>query len=187
MSDDLQNEIPSAPHIEAAPANQPLHIVPTSVVPAGEQEVAAMLAEQARFNDEPEMKAVATRLLEAGYTVQSAARRLGLRSSTVWSWSKEPEVATAIANGATRRRTVLGQGLEEAAEQALGTLLEVANDAGAQPRDRVKASEAILDRCGITPSANAQTAAVGVTIDVDFDERLARIVAGAGVKAETES
>jgi hypothetical protein len=29
-------------------------------------------------------------------------------------------------------------------------------------------------------------AAVGVTVDVDFDERLARIVAGAGVKTETE-
>ena len=125
MSDDVQDELPEAPNVDAAPANQPLHIVPTSVVPAGEQEVAAMLAEQARFNDEPEMKAVATRLLEAGYTVQSAARRLGLRSSTVWSWSKEPGVAAAITSGAARRRTVLGQGLEEAAEQALGTLLEV--------------------------------------------------------------
>tara|TARA_Y100000114_G_scaffold36894_1_gene32413 strand:- start:604 stop:1089 length:486 start_codon:yes stop_codon:yes gene_type:complete len=161
--------------------------VPTAVVPAGEQEVAAMLAEQARFNDEPEMKVVATRLLEAGYTVQSAARRLGLRSSTVWSWSKEQDVATAIQNGAERRRRVLGQGLEEAAHQALGTLLEVANDVGAQPRDRVKASEAILDRCGITPAADSQHATVGVTVDVDFDERLARIVAGAGVKTQTDS
>ena len=187
MSDDVQDELPEAPNVDAAPANQPLHIVPTSVVPAGEQEVAAMLAEQARFNDEPEMKAVATRLLEAGYTVQSAARRLGLRSSTVWSWSKEPGVAAAITSGAARRRTVLGQGLEEAAEQALGTLLEVATDVGAQPRDRVKASEAILDRCGITPTSNEHSAAVGVTIDVDFDERLARIVAGAGIKAETET
>ena len=182
----MQDELPQPPNVEAAPANQPLHVVPTSVVPAGEQEVVAMLAEQARFNDEPEMKAIATRLLEAGYTVHSAARRLGLRSSTVWSWSKEADVAKAIASGADRRRTVLGQGLEEAAEQALGTLLEVANDVGAQPRDRVKASEAILDRCGITPQSNTQQAAIGVTVDVDFDERLARIVAGAAVKSETE-
>ena len=144
-----------------------------------------MLAEQARFNDEPEMKAVASRLLEAGYTVQATARRLGLRSSTVWSWSKEPMVSAAITSGAERRRTVLGQGLEEAAEQALGALIEVANDVGAQPRDRVKASEAILDRCGITPSTGQSDVAVGVTVDVDFDERLARIVAGAATKSET--
>ena len=138
MSDDSSDELPSAPSQTAAPANQPLHIVPTAVVPAGEQEAAAMLAEQARFNDEPEMKVVATRLLEAGYTVQSAARRLGLRSSTVWSWSKEQDVATAIQNG-------------------------------------------------ITPAADSQHATVGVTVDVDFDERLARIVAGAGVKTQTDS
>jgi hypothetical protein len=186
MSDDLQDDLPSPPQVDAAPANQPLHLVPTAVVPAGEQEVAAMLAEQARFNDEPEMKAVASRLLGAGYTVHTAARRLGLRASTVWTWSKEPEMAEAIAAGAERRRSVLGQGLEEAAEQALGTLLEVANDVGAQPKDRVKASEAILDRCGIVPNINNQITAVGVTVDVDFDERLARIVAGAGVKTETE-
>jgi len=144
-----------------------------------------MLAEQARFNDEPEMKAVASRLLGAGYTVQATARRLGLRSSTVWSWSKEPLISSAITSGAERRRTVLGQGLEEAAEQALGALIEVANDVGAQPRDRVKASEAILDRCGITPSTGQSDIAVGVTVDVDFDERLARIVAGAATKSET--
>jgi uncharacterized protein YbjQ (UPF0145 family) len=88
-----------------------------------------------------------------------------------------------MAAGVERRKSVLGQGLEEAAEQALGALLEVANDVGAQPRDRVKASEAILDRCGITPDTGSGNAVVGVTVDVDFDERLARIVAGA--KSET--
>jgi transposase-like protein len=185
MNDETTDELPPAPNVEAAPANQPLHLVPTAVVPAGEQEVAAMLAEQTRFNDEPEMKAVATRLLEAGYTVQETARRLGLRSSTVWSWSKEPAITQAIAAGSERRRSVLGQGLEQAAEQALGTLLEVANDVGAQPKDRVKASEAILDRCGIVPAKEIANAAVGITVDVDFDERLARIVAGSAVKNET--
>jgi len=89
----------------------------------------------------------------------------------------------AMAAGVDRRRAVLGQGLEEAAEQALGALLEVANDVGAQPKDRVKASEAILDRCGITPETGGGAAAVGITVDVDFDERLARIVAGG--KAQT--
>jgi len=142
-----------------------------------------MLAEQARFNDEPEMKAIASQLLGAGHSVRATARRLGIRASTVWSWSREPAIVEAMAAGVERRKSVLGQGLEEAAEQALGALLEVANDVGAQPRDRVKASEAILDRCGITPDTGSGNAVVGVTVDVDFDERLARIVAGA--KSET--
>ena len=185
MDNDSTTELPPPPNVEAAPANQPLHLVPTSVVPAGEQEVATMLAEQARFNDEPEMKAIAAQLLEAGYTVQSTARRLGVRSSTGWSWSKEPDLATAIAAGAERRRKVLGQGLEEAAESALSALIEVATDVGAQPKDRVKASEAILDRCGIAPAAESASTAVGITVDVDFDERLARIAAGAAVKGRT--
>ncbi len=183
MPDDTTVQMPSPPNIEEAPASQSLHMVPTSVVPAGEQEVAAMLAEQARFNDEPEMKAVAGQLLAAGHTVRSTSRRLGIRASTVWSWSKEPNIAEAMAAGVERRKSALGQGLEEAAHQALGALLEVANDVGAQPKDRVKASEAILDRCGITPDVNVASTQVGVTVDVDFDERLARIVAGA--KTET--
>jgi len=57
----------------------------------------------------------------------------------------------------------------------------VATDVGTQPRDRVKASEAILDRCGITPQTESAETRVGVTVDVDFDERLARIVAGGAV------
>ena len=83
-----------------------------------------------------------------------------------------------IQNGAERRQQVLGEGLQEAAEAALSALLEVATDVGAQPRDRVKASEAILDRCGITPAVESAETRVGVTVDIDFDERLARIVAG---------
>lgn len=184
MEDD-SIDLPPAPNTQAAPANQSLNLVPTSVVPAGEQEVATMLAEQARFTDEPEMKAIASRLLEAGYTVLSTARKLGVRSSTVWSWSKEPEMAEAIAAGVERRRMTLGQGLEEAAEAALSALIEVANDLDAQPKDRVKASEAILDRCGIAPTTGSVESTVGVTVDVDFDERLARIVAGSAMKTGT--
>ena len=85
MSNDDHVVMPPPPTTEAAPASQPLHLVPTAVVPAGEQEVAAMLAEQARFTDEPEMKAVASQLLAAGHSVRSTARRLGIRGSTVWS------------------------------------------------------------------------------------------------------
>ena len=172
MEDD---EIPSEP---ALPPTDGLQIVPRTVVPAGESEVVAMLAEQTRFDGNSELKSVAKNLLTAGYTVATTARRLGIRPTTVWSWSKEPEFVEAIQDGAERRQQVLGEGLQEAAEAALSALLEVATDVGAQPRDRVKASEAILDRCGITPQSESAETRVGVTVDVDFDERLARIVAG---------
>ena len=162
-----------------SPGNADLHIVSTTVVPAGEAEVAAMLAEQVRFSDEPETRALAYRLLEAGHTVRATARRLGVRPTTVWSWSTDPEGQSAIAAGQERRRSVLGEGLEEAAEAALTSLLDVATDISAAPRDRVKASEAILDRCGITPAQSTDQSTVAVSVDVDFDERLARIVAGA--------
>ena len=160
------------------PAADGLQVIPRTVVPAGESEVIAMLAEQARFSDNEEMKGVAKQLLGAGYTVAATSRRLGIRPTTVWSWSKEPDFVEVIQDGAERRRDVLGEGLQEAAEAALSALLEVATDVGAQPRDRVKASEAILDRCGITPQSESSETSVGVTVDVDFDERLARIVAG---------
>jgi transposase-like protein len=172
MEDETETPRPTLPAAEG------LHVVPRTVVPAGESEVVAMLAEQARFNDNDQMKTVAKQLLVAGYTVSTAARRLGIRATTVWGWSKEPEFVEAIQEGAERRKSVLGEGLQEAASLALTALLEVATDVGAQPRDRVKASEAILDRCGITPQSESSETRVGVTVDVDFDERLARIVAG---------
>ena len=160
------------------PDAQGLEVVPRTVVPAGESEVIAMLQEQTRFADNDQMKGIAKQLLGAGYTVASVARRIGIRPTTVWSWSKEPDFVQAIDDGADRRRKVLGEGLQDAAEAALSALLEVATDVAAQPRDRVKASEAILDRCGITPQTESSESRVGVTVDVDFDERLARIVAG---------
>jgi len=163
------------------PDAQGLEVVPRTVVPAGESEVIAMLQEQTRFADNDQMKGIAKQLLGAGYTVASVARRIGIRPTTVWSWSKEPDFVQAIDDGADRRRKVLGEGLQDAAEAALSALLEVATDIAAQPRDRVKASEAILDRCGITPQTESSESRVGVTVDVDFDERLARIVAGSAV------
>ena len=185
MSEQSENqseiELPEAEPI-CESANQTLQIIPTAVLPAGEDEVAAMLAEQVRFSDEPEMKAMAVRLLDAGHTVQSAARKLRLRASTVWSWSNDPDVSAALASGRERRRSTLGQGLENAAETALSALVDVASDTGASSKDRVKASEVILDRCGITPAGPETQTATAITVDVDFDERLARIVAGTGTK-----
>lgn len=175
MEDESESPRPTMPSPEG------LQLIPRTVVPAGEAEVVAMLAEQARFGSNDELKDTAKSLLGAGYTVATTARRLGIRPTTVWSWSKEPEFVDVIQDGAERRQQVLGEGLQEAAEAALSALLEVATDVGAQPRDRVKASEAILDRCGITPQSESADMRVGVTVDVDFDERLARIVAGGAV------
>tara|TARA_R100000458_G_C8213139_1_gene199929 strand:- start:400 stop:933 length:534 start_codon:yes stop_codon:yes gene_type:complete len=164
-----------------SPANEPTTLVPTVVVPPGEDEVVSMLVEESRFENEPEVQAAAARLLEAGYTVSVVARRLQLRPSTLWRWSKEPDIASAIQAGREYRRQTLGQGLEHAAEAALSALLEVAEDVGAAPRDRVKASEAILDRCGITPAAESAGSTTAVAVEVDFDDRLARIVAQSAI------
>ena len=78
MEDETETPRPTLPAAEG------LHVVPRTVVPAGESEVVAMLAEQARFNDNDQMKTVAKQLLVAGYTVSTAARRLGIRATTVW-------------------------------------------------------------------------------------------------------
>ena len=168
------------PEEVAAPASQSLHVVPTVVVPASEDEVVAMIADQARFVDDDELKRTAIRLLEAGYTVSVVAARLKIRPTTVWSWTSGPDVQSAVKAGQARRRAVLGEGLESAAETALSTLVDVAGDIGAPHKDRIKASEVILDRCGITPAGAGanEGGMVAVSIDLDFDERLARIVAG---------
>ena len=55
------DEIPTVPPAPVAPANDPLNVVPTTIVPAGEGEVISMLSEQARLADEPETKALAVR------------------------------------------------------------------------------------------------------------------------------
>ena len=71
---------------------------------------------------------------------------------------------------------MIGQRLEAAAEVAVDALVDVAADDEVNPRDRVKASEAILDRCGLV-QVERTSAAAAVSVDIDFDERLARIVA----------
>ena len=84
------------PEEVAAPASQSLHVVPTVVVPASEDEVVAMIADQARFVDDDELKRTAIRLLEAGYTVNVVAARLKIRPTTVWSWTSGPDVQSAV-------------------------------------------------------------------------------------------
>lgn len=179
---------------KVAPADVPLlgagavapSVVPTTglarvtkVQAAAEQEVVEMLADQARFATDPEARAIATQLLTAGYTVRDVARRLKLRPHIVWQWAEDQAIKNAIDKGRELRRRSLGQELEDAAEAALSTLVDLMNDDAVTPKDRLKAAELVLDRCGLVdvkPSVTTQETVVKV--DVDFDERLARIVAG---------
>lgn len=146
---------------------------------ATESEVVEMLAEQTRFAADPELRAVAVQLLTAGYTVRDVCKRIRVRPSVVWGWSADPGVKEAIERGRELRRKSLGQGLEDAAEAALETLIDVMNDEATTPKDRLKAIELILDRCGLVelPSKQAPATETAVKVDIDFDERLARIVA----------
>ena len=182
MSDDEITLPPVDDDTNVSPANQPLQVLPRVVSAPGENEVVAMLAEQSKYAEDDETKAVAIRLLESGYTVQSVARRLQLRTTTVWCWSNEPDVRAAVEAGKARRQAILGQELEDAAEDALSALVSIVGDVAVNPRDRVKAASEILDRCGISPNQQESGPATAVAVDIDFDERLARIVATSQTK-----
>ena len=182
MSDDEITLPPVTDTNDVSPANQPLQVLPRVVSAPGESEVVAMLTEQSKYAEDDETKAVAIRLLEAGYTVQSVSRRLQLRTTTVWCWSNEPDVRTAVEIGKSRRQAILGQELEDAAEGALSALVSIVGDVAVNPRDRVKAASEILDRCGISPSQQESGPATAIAVDIDFDERLARIVATSQTK-----
>lgn len=157
-------------------ANEAVQLVPQIVVGPTEKEVVSLLVEQSRFESEPELRATAARLLEAGYTMRVVSRKLGLKAVTLFRWSQDPELAEAIARGREYRKQVLGQGLESAAEDALTTLQDLANDPAVAPKDRITASQTILDRCGLVSSVESAQV-TGISVDIDFDERLARIVA----------
>ena len=141
-----------------------------------EAEIEQMLLEEARFVESDAQKGVALKLLAAGYTIRAAARRLSLRTSTIMLWAQSDEAEKALEAGREYRKRVIGQRLEAAAEVAVDALVDVAADDEVNPRDRVKASEAILDRCGLVQVERTAAAAAG-SGDSDFDERLARIVA----------
>jgi hypothetical protein len=136
-----------------------------------------MLLEEARFVESDAQKEIALKLLASGYTIRAAARRLSLRTSTIMLWAQSDEAEKALEAGREYRRRVIGQRLEAAAEVAVDALVDVAADDEVNPRDRVKASEAILDRCGLVQVERSESAAAAVSVDIDFDERLARIVA----------
>lgn len=168
-----QVDVQIAPSIPQAPV-----ATPVVVAPAAESEVVAMLTERAGTSSE--QRAVASQLLAAGYTVAQVARQLRVREVTVWGWTLDPAVKQAVEAGREHRRRVLGQGLETAAFSALTALEDLVSDSSVAPRDRLKAAELILDRAGLVDGP--ATSGAQVTVDVSFDERLARIAAAATVK-----
>lgn len=176
------SKLPGLPDTGLAPSFNP--VVPaaraTRVEAAAEAEVVEMLAQQTAFAGDPETRAVAVQLLNAGYTVRDVCRRLRLRPHIVWSWAEEPAIKGAIERGRELRRRSLGQELEDAANEAIGTLVVLMQDEATTPKDRLKAAELILDRCGLVEVATkaAPVQETAIRVDVDFDERLARIVAG---------
>ena len=154
----------------------------SQVVVPSEGEILSMLAEEVQFADDPALHSPACRLLEAGYTVRPVSRKLGIRPSTLWRWVQDPDGVAAIESGRRMRENVLGQDLEDAAQTAITALVDVAMDDSGHARDRVKASEAILDRCGLVERSGSTESTAMVAVDIDFDERLARIVAGSREK-----
>jgi transposase-like protein len=162
----------------STPARETSQVV--RVEPISEAEVVSMLSERTKYMNDPEARAIVAQLLAAGYTVSQVARKMKLRETTVWAWTSHPDVKKAVDDGREYRKRVIGSTLEAAATDAIVTLSDMLLDSSVAPRDRLKAAEMILDRCGlVTISAKQPTDAVAaVKVDIDFDERLARIMAG---------
>lgn len=157
-------------------------IQPRLIQPATEDEVVDMLVQQAQFDGTPEMRAVAVKLLESGYTLRVVASKLGIAASVIWKWADDAEIRKALRTGNEYRRQVINQRLEAAADDAVTALGRVVADDNVAPRDRIKAAEAILDRCGLVDVASSPDNATMIAVDIDFDDRLARIVAGSAPK-----
>ena len=158
------------------PGSQPL--VPLRrISPPPEGLVAEMVGEEARFRDEPAVQRTAIQFLGAGYTIRETARRLEMRSSTLMCWAHQPEMKEAIEKGRQYRQSRLGHDLESAATGAVRALADIADDDNVAAKDRVKAAEVILDRCGLVEKVGTGGQALGIAVDVDVAERLARIVA----------
>tara|TARA_R100001460_G_scaffold19925_1_gene41269 strand:+ start:355 stop:909 length:555 start_codon:yes stop_codon:yes gene_type:complete len=164
------------------PGSVSIVTLPTvQVTPAAERETLSIMRSRAKFAGSTEVRAMCAQLLGAGYTPAETASRLKLHPGTVYDLSKEPKVREAIAAGVERRREALGHGLQAAAGDALQVLSMLMNDPAVPPKERIKAAETLLERSGITPdTSGAQVATAAVSVDVDFDNRLARIVAAGG-------
>lgn len=170
------------PEERVSPASERVErVLPAEVArPQAEAEVIRILSARAAFS-RPELRRLAVELLVAGHTPGVVCARMKVHPSAIYDLAREPEVKAAIAEGVERRRSLVAHGLQRAAESAIDVLQELMLDPGVPPKERIKAAETLLDRSGIAPDSGPQQQQAGpVTVDVDFDQRLARIVAGGG-------
>lgn len=164
-----------------SPASTTATLLPTHTpTPAAERETLRIMKSRAAFAVSSELRAMCKQLLGAGYTPAETAGRLKLHPGTVYDLSKEPDIRAAVAAGVERRRDILGHGLQSAAVDAMTVLSMLMNDPAVPPKERIKAAETLLERSGLAPNAPEQVTMAAVSVDVDFDNRLARIVAAGG-------
>ena len=167
-----------------SPASTVMETLPTvQPTPGAERDVLRIMSSRASLAADGDLRAMAVQLLGAGYTPAEVSRRLKMHPGTVYDLTKKPEIAAAIADGVERRRELVGHGLQQAAIDAVDTLRALMMDVGVPPKERIKAAETLLERSGIAPDTSGGVqAAAAVSVDVDFDNRLARIVAGGGAQ-----
>lgn len=161
----------------------PAQLPTTFPTPGAERDVLRIMSSRASLASDADLRVMAVQLLGAGYTPAEVSRRLKMHPGAVYDLTKEPEIAAAIAAGADRRREIVGHGLQQAAIDAVDTLRDLMLDGAVNPKDRIKAAETLLERSGLTPDQQSTTqTAAAVSVDVDFDNRLARIVAQGGAQ-----
>jgi len=174
----MNEQVDESTTISVAPGpQQTLAPVPQVVLKPSSDEVLDMLAEENMFAADAQLQEAAAKLLAAGYTAKVVARKLKIKASTLLLWTTEERFARAFEVGREQRKLILGQDLQSAAENAVTVLSNVASDSTVAAQHRVKAAEAILDRCGLVSVDNGEVSTATVAVSIDFDERLAQIVA----------
>ena len=174
MSD---NDVKTTSTTVAPGPQQTLQPVPITVVKPSCDEVMDMMAEETRFATDAQVQDAAAALLAAGYPAKSVARKLGIKPSTLLCWVHDERFARAFESGVEKRRQILSESLQDAASRAVMALSTIAPDSTVAAQHRVKASEAILDRCGLVQPAKSEQSTAAIAVNIDFDERLAQIVA----------
>tara|TARA_R110000751_G_scaffold31341_1_gene79956 strand:+ start:579 stop:1127 length:549 start_codon:yes stop_codon:yes gene_type:complete len=175
-----ENEVKATANAVATIApgpQQTLQPVPIVVVTPSCDEVMDMMAEETRFAADAQVQDAAAALLAAGYTAKSVARKLGIKASTLLCWVHDERFARAFEAGVAKRRQILHESLQDAAGRAVMALSTIASDSTVAAQHRVKASEAILDRCGLVQPPKSEQTTAAIAVNIDFDERLAQIVA----------
>jgi len=85
-----------------------------------------------------------------GATITEAACAAGVTRQTVSEWSNHhPPFQAELARRRAEALRGVQQRLEEAALMAVEVLAQIAADPAVAARDRIKASAAILERCGL--------------------------------------